>query len=245
MGIPVIACTCGVCQSDSSYNKRLRPSALVTVGGKSILIDPGPDLRQQALTHNIKHLDGIIITHAHYDHTSGIDELRAFRQAGVPPIEIAMSNDTLIEVSSRFYYIFDNEKLSKSLTPQFILTLFPENQGEITFQGTQWKYFTFFQAGMPVNGLRIGNLAYVSDIYNYDDSIFTHLQGIETLIISALRFTPSAMHFSVDQAVDFAKKTGAKQTWLTHISHDLEHQKTNAYLPEAIQLAYDGLIIDF
>lgn len=104
---------------------------------------------------------------------------------------------------------------------------------------------TYIQANMPVNGICIGNLAFISDIREYPETIFKDLKGTEVLVLSALRHDPSAMHFSINEAVEFSKKVGAKQTWLTHIAHEVDHEKVNAQLPSTVQLAYDGLTIEF
>lgn len=244
LGIPVIACPCEVCHSNHPKNKRLRPSVLLKIGEKTILIDCGPDFRTQALTHDIKSLDGVILTHSHYDHSSGVDELRVFHIFERKPLACLLSDESLKDLIQRYYYIFGDDNKNK-LTTKFDLTILPHEQGEIDWLNLHIKYFSYEQAGMQVNGFRFGNLAYVTDIRNYKDTIFSALQGLDVLILSALRFTPSPLHLSVDEAVAFANQCQAKQTWLTHISHELEHDRTNAYLPENIRLAYDGLEISF
>jgi phosphoribosyl 1,2-cyclic phosphate phosphodiesterase len=118
-------------------------------------------------------------------------------------------------------------------------------EGTTRFVGLNLTYFSFFQLGMRVDGFRFGDLAYVSDIKTYPETIFNALEGVRTLIVSALRFQPSPMHFSVDEAIEFASRVGAEQTWFMHIAHELDHDIGNAYLPKGINLAYDGLQIDF
>lgn len=243
MGIPVIGCKCPVCKSDSSYNKRLRPSALLIVDGKRILIDCGPDFKEQALRYEIDQLDGIIVTHAHHDHTAGFDELRIYSLRSHQAIPCLLSPDTLTDLKRRFYYIFDKNSSYTATTAKFQLQLLERERGEISFLGLNIRYFSYKQGGMLINGFRFGNLAYVSDIREYPETIFEDLKGIETLVISALRFSPTPLHFSVDEAIDFARRTGAKKTWLMHIAHELDHEKTNVYLPADIRLAYDGLVI--
>lgn len=247
MGIPVVGCPCAVCQSTISENKRLRPSALIQVEGRSILIDCGPDFRQQALRHALVDLDGTILTHAHHDHTAGIDELRIFTLRSGKPLPCLLSPETLQELKIRFYYIFDERTApdGTKLTTNFQLQNLAAGQGETVFLGLKVRYMSYFQGGMQVTGLRFGDLAYLTDIKDYTPQIFESLKGVKTLILSALRHTPSHLHFTVDDAVDFAAKVGAKQTWLTHIAHELEHVRTNAYLPESIRVGYDGLEIHF
>jgi phosphoribosyl 1,2-cyclic phosphate phosphodiesterase len=245
MGIPVIACTCAVCISPDPKNHRLRPSALLTIGSQRILIDAGPDFRTQALSIPLKNLDGIIFTHAHHDHTAGIDDLRIFSMRHGTAMPCLLSPDTARDLVQRFYYMFDKSNPYSPSMAKLVFHFMDKDRGDVLFQDLPIKYFTYQQGGMQVNGLRIGSLAYVSDIRDYPKTIFDDLAGVETLILSALRFSPSPMHFSIDEALDFAKKVGAEKTWLTHIAHELDHDKTNAYLPDNVRLAYDGLKLDF
>lgn len=245
MGIPVVGCECAVCHSDNPLNNRLRPSALLKIGGKNFLIDAGPDLRGQALKYPFKTCDGLLLTHAHNDHIAGLDELRVFYMYQKQSIPLLLSADTHRDVAQRFGYIFEQDLRVAGLIPRFKVCLLPEENGKVNFEGLDITYVTYEQAGMRVNGYRIGDLAYISDIRHYSDAIFEHLSGVRTLILTALRFTPSTMHLTVDEAIAFAERVGAKNTWLTHIAHDLDHEKTNAYLPSHIRLAYDGLEIPF
>lgn len=245
MGIPIIGCKCEVCTSNDPHNVRDRTSALLNIEGKRILIDSGPDFRQQALRHHIDHLDGVIFTHAHQDHTGGIDELRIYLVRSGAAMPALLSKETFDDLYTRFHYIFVKDGYYDALKAKFHLHFMEGQSGTVDFLGIPIHFFTYKQAGMTVNGLRIGTLAYITDIKDYDESIFTHLKGVEQLVLSALRYTPSHLHFTVDEAVDFARKVGAQQTWLTHLSHDLEHEHTNAYLPENVRLAYDGLVIPF
>lgn len=243
LGIPVIGCNCEVCQSPILENKRFRSSALLTYEGKKILIDASPDLRDQALRFHINHLDGVLFTHAHYDHTAGIDELRIFSFLNHAPLLCLASKETADDLNLRFSYLFCSQKKDPQKDPRLKMQCLDGKSGTTTFLDIPIKYLSYIQLGMLVTGFVVGSFAYITDIKEYDESIFTHLKGVETLVLSALRFTPSHMHFTVDDAVEFAEKTGAKKTWLTHIAHELDHEKTNHYLPSHIQLAYDGLEI--
>lgn len=247
LGIPVVGCHCEVCRSTLPQNKRMRPSALITYEGKIILIDAGPDFRLQALTQGIDHIDGVIFTHAHHDHSAGLDELRIFTLRSGQPLPCLLSNATLHELKMRFYYIFAEESASQGLklTTNLALQCLDQPVGETVFEGLKIQYLSYHQGGMQVNGFRFGDLAFLTDIKDYSSDIFASLVGVKTLVISALRFMPSPLHFTVDDAVEFALKVGAEQTWLTHIAHELEHERTNAYLPESIRLSYDGLELPF
>jgi phosphoribosyl 1,2-cyclic phosphate phosphodiesterase len=241
MGIPAIGCRCAVCTSLDPHNKRLRPSALLQIGDTNLLIDCGPDFRYQALKYNLINLSGVVFTHNHYDHTAGVDELRAYYMHTHTLLPCLLSKETQDDLMRRFYYIFERDITYDKLLAKFSLKIFPEDRGETNFLGIPIHYFSYNQADAKVTGLRFGNLAYVTDIKSYPETIFEDLSGVDTLIVSALRFTPSALHFTVDEAVEFSRKVGAKKVWLTHISHEMDHITANAYLPEHIKLAYDGL----
>lgn len=245
MGIPVVGCDCAVCRSDSPYNKRLRPSGLLRVLDKSILVDCGPDFRRQMLDHKIKHLDGLIFTHAHYDHTGGFDEIRVLNARSKQPLPCLLSDATAEELKMRFPYVFNGPNNSASLTTKVDLQYLESTRGHSNFLQMPFSYMTYEQGGMKVNGFRFGNFAYISDIRHYPETIFEDLKGVETLVISCLRHQPSVLHFNVEEAIAFSAKVGADQAWFTHIAHELEHEHTNSMLPPNYQLAFDGLEIDF
>ena len=245
MGTPVIGCSCSVCQSGNPYDRRYRSSVYCTIADQSLLVDCGPDFKQQALQYEIEQVDGLILTHAHNDHTAGLDELRVICLRSGKPIPCLLSPETAKDVKHRFSYMFKEVEPYAGLIARFGMQEFERERGEVIFQGIRIGYFSYRQLGMKVNGLRFGNLAYVTDIKEYPETIFEDLRGIKTLVVSALAFHPTKMHFSVDDAIAFAQKTGAEKTWLMHVSHELDHQKGNAYLPDPIGIAYDGLKIEF
>jgi phosphoribosyl 1,2-cyclic phosphate phosphodiesterase len=239
MGVPVIGCACSVCTSPSSFNRRMRPSVLVKTHQKQFLIDAGPDFRCQALQYKIEHLDGLLLTHAHHDHTGGLDDLRPIFYKLSGPLPVLLSKETAKDIQLRFHYVFkSSNRLHLELLPE-------EKEGNVIFESVPIDFVTYEQARMEVNGYRFGDLAYLSDIRHYPESIFQKLHGVKTLIISALRFSPSLLHFSVDEAIEFAEKIEASCVWLTHISHEMDYEKTNASLPSHVKLAYDGLEVEF
>ncbi len=242
-GVPLIGCDCDICRSSSSYNKRLRSSGLIKIGDKRVLIDVGPDFRTQALHFDIRHLSGVVLTHAHADHIAGIDDLRAYYFMEKKKVECVLSKETFDEVKMRYHYLLAPLSLGKSISAQMDFRLLCEDFGEDQVGGVKFKYLSYFQSGMKVTGFRFGNLAYVSDIREYSDKVFDAIQGVDTLILSALRHTPSKMHFSLEEAIAFSRRAGAKKTYITHIAHDLEHAATNALLPSDVQMSYDGLEI--
>jgi phosphoribosyl 1,2-cyclic phosphate phosphodiesterase len=215
------------------------------VGDKSLLIDCGPDFREQALRYQIDHLSGLLLTHAHHDHTGGIDELRVYFLRSGRALPCLLSEETASDIKRRFHYIFDDRDSYAKLTTKFCFQILAGERGESNFLGLKVRYLTYEQGGMQVNGFRFGSLAYISDIRHYPETVFEDLEGVQTLIVSAVRFTPSHLHFTVDEAVEFAERVGAKETWLTHVTHELDHERTNAYLPSNVRMAYDGLRLEF
>lgn len=245
MGVPVIGCKCAVCQSPFPQNKRLRPSVLLSLYGKKILIDAGPDFRTQALRYQLDHLDGVIFSHAHHDHTAGIDDLRAYYMLHRTTLPCLLSKETAQEMHARYDYIFAEHAFPGKLLPKIQQIYLPKARGSMEFLGYELHYFSYVQSGMPVNGFRFGSLGFVSDIKEYPESIFEDLEGVEQLVVSALRADSSKLHFSVPEAIAFAQRVKAKETWLTHISHDLEHFSATERLPSNVFMAYDGLSINF
>lgn len=244
-GVPVVGCDCEVCRSHNPKNQRFRPSGLLRARGKTVMVDTGPDFRSQALRGEVHHIDGVIYTHTHYDHVGGLDDLRIFFFRQKQPIPCLLSHESLEDLKTRFNYIFRPRTHSKNFTVQMEFQVLEQREGEVVFCGLPTTYFSYQQGGMWVNGFRWGNLAYVSDICDYEDSIFQWLFGVKYLVVSALRHGPSHVHLTVDQAVDFSRRVGAQRTWFTHISHELDHEETNAILPPEVRMGYDGLIIDF
>jgi phosphoribosyl 1,2-cyclic phosphate phosphodiesterase len=245
LGVPVVACTCPVCQSPLPYNKRLRPSGLLKVHGKNLLIDAGPDFRTQALKYGINSLDGILITHTHFDHVAGFDDLRVYYFKEKKRLECLLSQETLDELKVRYHYLVNAVEHGKVVSSKFEFKVLANDFGPAEFCGLKFHTMSYYQANMKVTGYRLGDFAYVSDIREYTDEVLESLKGVKTLVLSALRYTASEVHFSIEEALFFARKVGAERTWLTHIAHDLDHIDANARLPGDIQLAYDGLEVPF
>lgn len=244
-GVPVITCKCPVCTSPSPFNRRYRPSALVTYGKKKFVLDVGPDFRDQALHYGIDRLDGVILTHTHYDHVGGIDELRVFYFRQKMRLPTLASIETYEELRHRFHYLFQTKQSDGTLQSQLNFEVLEDDFGKTKFLGIPIKYVSYYQANMKVTGYQIGDLAYISDIREYDGRVVEALQGVDTLVLSALRYDPSEVHFSIDEAIEFSEKIGARRTFFTHIAHDLEHDETNLKLPKNIRLAHDGLELLF
>lgn len=243
MGVPVVGCSCPVCLSSDSKDKRLRPSLLIRKGHHNYLIDCGPDFRTQAITSGLKRIDAVLITHPHYDHTAGLDDLRGIFLKDNCPIHCYLSQNSFRDIKRRFYYLFEEEE-NPYLT-RFHIEMLKEKRGWLELPHGKVRYFDYRHADTEVCGFRFGTLAYLTDIKEYPESIFEDLHGIETLIISSPREEESPIHFSVNDAVEFFGKTGAKEVYLTHISHHMKRVQIEKTLPKNVKLSYDGQLIYF
>lgn len=241
-GTPVLGCKCAVCLSPSPLNKRFRPSGLFEIEGMKILLDAGPDLKQQAFRFGIDFVDGLILTHTHFDHIAGIDELRPLNIRHKKPIPLLLSKESYEELKLRYNYLFHP---IRDVGYRFTVHILEGDVGVTEFLGLPIGYCTYLQAGMKVNGYRFGEFAYVTDIYDYDEALIQNLRGVKWLVVSALRETPSPVHLSFRQAAEFAAKVGAKKTWITHINHSVDHESANRQLPSGVELGYDGQRIEF
>lgn len=235
-GVPMIACGCGVCKSVEVKNVRLRACGLLQKEGRNFLIDVSPDIRNVSLKYNISHIDGIFITHPHEDHIGGMNDLRAFSFFNNnTKIPLILSNSTMSVMNSRFDYLLD----------RFEIEVLDAHKGELVVEGLKTTYFTYWQEGLSVMGFRFGNFAYMTDIKDYDPSIYDDLDGVETLVIGAIHEEMSRMHFSIGEAIAFKDKIkSVKRCYLTHLSHQVDHKTISKTLPKGVMLAYDGLEID-
>ncbi|HEY5589990.1 MAG TPA: MBL fold metallo-hydrolase [Paludibacter sp.] len=235
-GIPLIGCKCNVCASIDKKDNRLRASVLITDGTTKILIDCGPDLRQQLLTYQVNHLSGILLTHEHYDHVGGLDDVRPLGEA-----QMYAEKKVLNVIQRNMPYCFGENKYPN--VPTIHLNEIDENAFFIDH--LKVLPIRIMHAKLPILGFRIGNLAYLTDVKTMDDKAIEQLQNLDVLILNALRIKKHIAHLSLDEALELAARIGAKKTYFTHMSHDMGlHEDVNQLLPENIQLAYDGLIIN-
>ena len=239
-GVPTIGCQCEVCSSTDPHDKRLRCSALVETEQTRLLIDCGPDFRQQIMSQPFCKIDGILITHAHYDHMGGMDDIRPYCQFG----EINVYADPIARENmlQMLPYCFAENRYPGVPAIQLheILPHEPLHIGDLDIVP-----FQVMHHDLPILGYRIGPLAYITDMKTIDDAEIPYIKGCEILVVNALRHTPHHSHQTVEDAVAFARRIGARQTWLIHSSHHIgRHAEVNASLPSDIQMAYDGQVIE-
>jgi len=241
-GVPVIACNCEVCTSGDKHNNRLRTSILIETDDKTIVVDSGPDFRYQLLREKVKDLDAVLFTHEHKDHIAGLDDIRPFNYLLHKVIDVYATDRVQTALKREFYYIFADTKYHG--LPQ--INLHTVNNGEAFKIGAHTIIpFEVMHHLLPITGYRIGDFTYITDAKTIPDSSFEQIKGTKTLVINALQIEPHISHFTLNEAIEFAKKVGAQTTYLTHISHNLGlHAEVEKSLPPDIRLAYDGLKIE-
>ena len=242
-GVPMIGCTCAVCQSTDPRDRRTRPSIHVNVeGGPSILVDTSTDLRQQALANRIARVDAILFTHSHADHVMGLDDVRRFNAMQGGAIPAFADERTANDLRHTFCYVFNPSAEKGGGIPQISLSTIT---GPFGIGGVAIQPVPVFHGSRLILGFRFGSLAYLTDCNRLPDEAWPLLEGLDILILDALRHRPHPTHFTVAEALIVAERVKARQTYLTHICHDLGHAATNASLPAGVELAYDGLALTF
>ena len=256
-GVPAIGCECDVCRSADPRDRRTRPSILIEIvpgagaaahlqtpfaaAVRSILVDTSTDLRTQALANGVRRVDAILFTHTHADHVFGLDDVRRFNQMQKAAIPCFADAATLAGLKKMFAYIFEPPAQVGGGLPQ--LTTF-RLAGAFSLGGLEIVPVPLFHGALPILGFRVGSFAYLTDCNRIPDESFALLEGVQTLIIDALRHRPHSTHFSVGEAAAVAARLGVARAYFTHISHDLGHVATNASLPAGVELAYDGQVIE-
>lgn len=239
-GVPVIACDCRVCTSSNPKDKRLRSSILVELGDRNVVVDTGPDFRYQMLREQVDHLDAILITHSHKDHVAGLDDVRAFNRQKGGAIDIYGTVEVHEALKREFYYAFSSKRYPG--VPQ--LELHEISEQAFSLFDTMVYPIQVMHYRMPVLGFRIGEFTYITDAKTVVDSEMKKIKGTKVLVVNALQRDPHISHFTLDEAVAFARQVGAEQTYFTHISHKLGlHEEVQDELPAGIALAYDGLAL--
>ena len=240
-GVPIIACSCNVCNSLNPKDKRLRSSVLIQLGDKNIVVDTGPDFRQQMLNCKIKHLDAILFTHAHRDHLAGLDDIRGFNYIMKQAIDVYCEDIMEAAIKKEFFYAFTEPKYPG--VPE--MNLHTITSQPFSLFNTQIEPIRVFHYKLPVLGFKINNFVYITDANRIEEQEIEKIKGCDVLVLNALRREHHISHFTLQEAIDMSKRIGAKQTYFTHISHQLGfHDEVENELPNNIHLAYDGQEIE-
>ena len=241
-GIPVIGCHCRVCKSSDPRDKRLRTSLLIQSGTTSLVVDTGPDFRQQMLRLQVDDLDGALMTHEHNDHVAGLDDIRPFNfinQKDFPMYGLARVLD---DIQRRFAYVFADQKYPGAPSANLVEIL-PWDEmeiGDIKVTALPVKH-----GQLDILGYSFGRLAYFTDVKYLDDLVVSFLKGVDILIINALHHRPHHSHLNLEEALDLIDKIRPTRAYLTHISHTMGlHDEINEKLPHNVKLAYDGLAFE-
>jgi phosphoribosyl 1,2-cyclic phosphate phosphodiesterase len=237
-GVPVIACGCEVCQSLDFRDKRLRVSIHIAIDGKSFVIDAGPDFRQQMLRERIHHLDAILFTHEHKDHTAGLDDVRAYNFFQKKDMPIYGRSHVLKQIKQEFHYAFSEIKYPG--IPQIRLHEIQNQPFEA--EGIAFTPIEVMHLKLPVFGFRIKDFSYITDVNYISEEEIEKIKGSKVVVMGALRKEKHLSHFTLSEAVEVLEKIAPEKAYLTHISHQMGlHREVNQQLPSFIQLAYDGL----
>jgi len=239
-GVPVVACQCPVCLSHNPKDKRLRASVLIETKTQCLVIDAGPDFRQQMLTHQVRHLNGILLTHEHVDHIFGLDDIRAFNWVQKQPTDIYAEERVQIAIRRIFDYVFATYRYPG--IPQMHLHLIEnkpfliDDLEIIPIRGYHYK--------LPVFGFRFGKIAYVTDVNRLEEAEIDKLRELDVLVLNALRKEEHISHYNLSQALELIADVKPGKAYLTHLSHQMGfHDEVQKELPENVFLSYDGLEI--
>jgi phosphoribosyl 1,2-cyclic phosphate phosphodiesterase len=241
-GVPVIGCHCRVCTSAHPYNQRLRQSVLLEANGKYGLIDTTPDLRLQLLRRPIPRLDFILFTHSHSDHLMGLDDIRPFNFRQRETLHAYANTNTVKAIRRAFSYIWDHSTQIGGGKPQLELHEIAE---PFTHDGIEIIPLPVTHGEWTILGFRIGTFAYITDTNGIPAETMRLLEGVEVLALDGLRPAPvHPTHFTIAEAVAVSQEIGARETWLIHLTHEVDHDEVEATLPAGVKLAYDGLVLD-
>ncbi len=239
-GVPVINCRCPVCSSGDPKDNRLRPSILLEWDGASVLVDTSTDLRQQAIRHSIARIDALLYTHHHADHILGLDELRLYNWRQKMSIPAFGTEETLAAIRRTFWYVFEAVQAGGGKPA---LDMRPV-EGPFTLLGREVIPVPVLHGELRIYGYRVGSFAYLTDVSKVPDDSMPLLENLDILVVSALRPTPHATHQSMSEAVELSKRIRAGKTLFTHMGHDMPHEETCSILPQDIDLAYDGQVLE-
>lgn len=247
-GVPMIGCTCEVCRSTDPRDHRDRASAMVQFEDRrttrTVLLDTSPELRQQMIRHRVMRIDGVVYTHNHADHVFGIDDLRRFNAVQKEPIDLYTEPRMADWLRDTFKYIFDTKtNINKSFVPTLVIN--PIDPGKpFELAEMTWTPLRLMHGRLPILGYRIGKCAYCTDVSSIPPETYPLLQGLDVLVIDALRYRHHPTHLTVDQALEVIDELKPRRAYLTHIAHEIKHAELEPKLPEHVFLGYDGIAIE-
>ena len=242
-GVPVIGCDCSVCTSDNPKNKRTRVSVLIEKGNSKLLIDASPDLRSQALRHNLKTIDALYITHDHADHCHGIDDIRSFNYHRNEAIPLYADAETMESLKTRFHYIFRPKPASTWFRACVEPTIAEANKPiKITDDTTILPYKQYHGKSFSY-GVRVDNIAYSTDVNNFPVQSYQALENLDLWIVDCLQYEPAPTHAHLELTLEWIRQFKPKLAILTHLNHHMDYDILSAELPDNIEAAYDGMTI--
>jgi phosphoribosyl 1,2-cyclic phosphate phosphodiesterase len=241
IGVPVVACNCDICKSPDLRDKRFRTSAMLTINGRNIVIDCGPDFRIQMLRHNVEDIDAIVFTHGHRDHIAGLDDIRAFNYILNKNIDVYGSDEVLDAIKTEFPYIFTETRFFGA--PQLVTHNIVNEPFQIN--GITFTPIEVMHNKMSVFGYRIFDFTYITDASAITEREIIKIAGTKVLVINALRNSRHVSHFSLSEAIEVIEKVKPDRAYITHISHFLGlHEEVENKLPPHIRLAHDNLVVE-
>jgi phosphoribosyl 1,2-cyclic phosphate phosphodiesterase len=243
-GVPMPGCSCSVCMSNNQFNKRLRTSAMISWGEHNIVIDTGPDFREQMLKSKVSLIDAVLFTHGHADHLLGIDDLRPFYFKKKKAIPCYGNTHALDQIKKIFFYIFERD-------PSYIggglaelqLNIFNDFE-TININGLNITPFPLWHGNLPVHGFKVGDFAYATDCKSIPEKSKELLYGTKTMVLDGLRMEKHPTHMTITEAISTGKELGIEKLYLIHMSHAVDHDLISQELPDGVMLCYDGLIIN-
>ena len=245
VGVPVIGCDCAVCTSDNPRNRRTRTGVFVPAPQGNFVIDTSPELRMQLLRENVKLVHAAVFTHAHADHIFGLDDLRIFGHYLESPVMLHCEEAVENQLRRAFHYAFapPYPNTHHFAVPKLQFRRIGDDAFDVLGQTVQ--PIRLWHGRLPVLGFRLGNVAFCTDVSRIPDESWPLLEGLDTLVLNALRDKPHPTHFSLPESLEAIERLQPRRAYLTHIAHWLDHDETNARLPAGVEMAYDGLRIPF